>query len=82
VFIPVFPASCPYAIAVDATRGFSPEVATNLTRDGFPAQFSRLWYQAQAVDNLLNTIPPDLAGKFHMSGRGYSDVAAQGGRGG
>ncbi|KAF7328158.1 Family S53 protease-like protein [Mycena venus] len=78
VFIPVFPASCPYVTAVGATQGFNPEVATSLTGGGFSDLFPRPWYQTQAVDSFLNTIPPDFAGTFNKSGRGYPDVAVQG----
>ncbi|KAJ7473640.1 subtilisin-like protein [Mycena galericulata] len=78
VFIPVFPASCPYVTAVGATQGFKPEVATNLTGGGFSDLFPRPWYQAQAVDSFLKTIPQDFAGMFNKSGRGYPDVAVQG----
>ncbi|KAJ7126003.1 subtilisin-like protein [Mycena epipterygia] len=79
VFIPVFPASCPYVTAVGATQGFNPEVAANLTGGGFSDLFPRPWYQTQAVDSFLKTIPPDFAGTFNKSGRGYPDVAVQGG---
>ncbi|KAJ7473652.1 peptidase S8/S53 domain-containing protein, partial [Mycena galericulata] len=78
MFIPVFPASCPYVTAVGATQGFKPELATNLTGGGFSDLFSRPWYQIQAVDGFLRTIPSDFAGTFNKSGRGYPDVAAQG----
>ncbi|KAF8180942.1 subtilisin-like protein [Mycena galopus ATCC 62051] len=78
IFIPVFPASCPYVTAVGATQGFSPEVATNLTGGGFSDLFPRPWYQTQVVDNFLKTIPPDFVGTFNKSGRGYPDVAVQG----
>ncbi|KAJ7248963.1 subtilisin-like protein [Mycena rebaudengoi] len=78
VFIPIFPASCPYVTAVGATQGFNPEVATNLTGGGFSDLFLRPWYQTQAVDSFLKTIPPDFAGTFNKSGRGYPDVAVQG----
>ncbi|KAJ6526040.1 subtilisin-like protein [Mycena capillaripes] len=78
VFLPVFPASCPYVTAVGATQGFNPEVATNLTGGGFSNLFQRPWYQTQAVDSFLKTIPPDFAGTFNKSGRGYPDVAVQG----
>ncbi|KAJ7248940.1 subtilisin-like protein [Mycena rebaudengoi] len=78
VFIPVFPASCPYVTAVGATQGFNPEVATNLTGGGFSDLFPRPWYQTQAVDSFLKTIPSDFAGTFNKSGRGYPDVAVQG----
>ncbi|KAJ7274724.1 peptidase S8/S53 domain-containing protein [Mycena rebaudengoi] len=77
VFIPVFPASCPYVTAVGATQGFNPEVATNLIGGGFSDLFPRPWYQTQAVDGFLKTIPPDFAGTFNKLGRGYPDVAVQ-----
>ncbi|KAJ7249982.1 subtilisin-like protein [Mycena rebaudengoi] len=78
IFIPIFPASCPYVTAVGATQGFNPEVATNLTGGGFSDLFPRPWYQTQVVDSFLKTIPPDFAGMFNKSGRGYPDVAVQG----
>ncbi|KAF8197205.1 subtilisin-like protein [Mycena galopus ATCC 62051] len=78
IFIPVFPTSCPYVTAVGATQGFNPEVATNLTGGGFSDLFPRPWYQTQVVDSFLKTIPPDFAGTFNKSGRGYPDVAVQG----
>ncbi|KAJ7809893.1 peptidase S8/S53 domain-containing protein [Mycena olivaceomarginata] len=78
IFIPVFPASCPYVTAVGGTQGFSPEVAVNLTGGGFSDLFPRPWYQTQAVDSFLKTIPPDFAGTFNKSGRGSPDVAVQG----
>jgi tripeptidyl-peptidase-1 len=78
VFIPVFPASCPYVTAVGATQGFNPEVSTNLTGGGFSDLFPRPWYQTQAVDSFLKTIPRDFAGMFNKSGRGYPDIAVQG----
>ncbi|KAF8147539.1 subtilisin-like protein [Mycena galopus ATCC 62051] len=78
VFIPVFPASCPYVTAVGATQGFNPEVATNLTGGGFSDLFPRPWYQTQLVDSFLKTIPPGFAGTFNKTGRGYPDVAVQG----
>ncbi|KAJ6526054.1 family S53 protease-like protein [Mycena capillaripes] len=78
VFIPVFPASCPYVTAVGATQGFNPEVATNLTGGGFSDLFPRPWYQTQAVNSFLKTVPSDFAGTFNRSGRGYPDVALQG----
>ncbi|KAF7336332.1 Family S53 protease-like protein [Mycena venus] len=78
IFLPVFPASCPYVTAVGGTQGFLPEVAVNLTGGGFSNLFPRPWYQTQAVDGFLKTIPQDFAGTFNKSGRGYPDVAAQG----
>ncbi|KAJ7791981.1 subtilisin-like protein [Mycena olivaceomarginata] len=77
-FIPGFPPACPYVTAVGATQGLNPEVATNLTGGGFSDIFPRPWYQTQAVDSFLKTIPPDFAGTFNKSGRGHPDVAVQG----
>ncbi|KAJ7830134.1 subtilisin-like protein [Mycena olivaceomarginata] len=71
VFIPVFPASCPYS-------GIQPEVATNLTGGGFSDLFPRPWYQTQAVDRFLKTIPPDFAGTFNKSGRSGLDMVFNG----
>ncbi|KAF7335498.1 Family S53 protease-like protein [Mycena venus] len=78
VFIPIFPASCPYVTAVGGTQGFNPEVAVNLTGGGFSDLFPRPWYQTQAVDSFLKTIPSDFPLTFDKSGRGYPDVAVQG----
>ncbi|KAJ7203082.1 subtilisin-like protein [Mycena pura] len=81
VFLPIFPASCPYVTAVGATQGLNPEVATNLTGGGFSDLFPRPWYQTQAVESFLKTIPPDFTGTFNKSGyrwRAYPDVAVQG----
>ncbi|KAF7346643.1 Family S53 protease-like protein [Mycena sanguinolenta] len=78
IFIPGFPPSCPYITAVGATQGFNPEMATNFTGGGFSNLFTRPWYQTQAVDTFLKSIPPDFVGTFNKSGRGFPDVAAQG----
>ncbi|KAK7001682.1 family S53 protease-like protein [Favolaschia claudopus] len=78
-FLMVFPASCPWVTAVGATQGIQPEVATNLTGGGFSGLFPRPWYQEEAAENFLKTIPADFPGKFNRSGRAFPDVSAQGG---
>ncbi|KAJ6505308.1 family S53 protease-like protein [Mycena sanguinolenta] len=78
IFIPDFPPSCPYVTTVGGTQGFHPETATNFTGGGFSGLFTRPWYQTQAVNDFLKTIPPDFVGIFNKSGRGYPDVAAHG----
>ncbi|KAF7346645.1 Family S53 protease-like protein [Mycena sanguinolenta] len=78
IFIPVFPASCPYVTAVGATQGLNSEMATNFTGGGFSDLFTRPWYQTQAVNSFLKAIPPNFAGTFNKSGRGYPDVSVQG----
>ncbi|KAK7053665.1 family S53 protease-like protein [Favolaschia claudopus] len=78
-FIPVFPASCPWVTAVGGTEGGFPEVATNLTGGGFSNLFPRPWYQQEATETFLKTLPEDFPGQFNKSGRAYPDVSAQGG---
>ncbi|KAK7040603.1 family S53 protease-like protein, partial [Favolaschia claudopus] len=78
-FPAIFPASCPWVTAVGATQGIHPEVATNFSGGGFSAFFPRPWYQDEAAENFLKTLPGDFPGKFNRSGRAYPDVAVQGG---
>jgi tripeptidyl-peptidase-1 len=41
LFVPVFPASCPYLTSVGSTIGFNPEVAVNFTGGGFSNIFCK-----------------------------------------
>ncbi|KAG9857681.1 tripeptidyl-peptidase 1 precursor, partial [Aureobasidium melanogenum] len=80
MFLPVFPASCPWVTTVGGTAGFEPEVA--VSRFGSGAGFSNYFpmptYQMNAVDGYLDKIGDLYAGLYNHSGRGYPDVAAQG----
>ncbi|KAJ7938175.1 family S53 protease-like protein [Mycena leptocephala] len=67
VFMPVFPAACPFVTSVGSTQGFGPEVAINFTGGGFSNFFPAPDYQTAAIAGFLET-----------SGRGYPDVALQG----
>ncbi|EIN11974.1 subtilisin-like protein [Punctularia strigosozonata HHB-11173 SS5] len=78
MFIPVFPASCPFVTAVGATVDIEPERAINFTGGGFSNVFPRPSYQATVVSEFLDTIPSNFTGVFNSSGRAYPDVAAQG----
>ncbi|KAK7053681.1 family S53 protease-like protein [Favolaschia claudopus] len=78
-FLVVFPASCPWVTAVGGTEGIHPEVATNLTGGGFSNLFPRPWYQTDAAENFLTTLPDDFPGNFNKSGRAYPDVSVQAG---
>ncbi|KAJ7080446.1 family S53 protease-like protein [Mycena epipterygia] len=78
VFMPVFPASCPFVTAVGATQGFGPEVATNFTGGSFSNIFPSPSYQTAAVDSFLQTLPSNFSGTFNQTGRGYPDVSLQG----
>ncbi|KAJ6477012.1 family S53 protease-like protein [Mycena sanguinolenta] len=78
VFMPVFPASCPFVTAVGSTQGFGPEKAINFTGGGFSNVFPTASYQTAAVASFLTTVPSNFEGTFNRAGRGYPDVAVQG----
>ncbi|KAJ7137306.1 family S53 protease-like protein [Mycena filopes] len=78
VFMPVFPAACPFVTSVGSTQGFGPEKAINFTGGGFSNVFPAPAYQSAAVAGFLKTVPANFAGTFNRAGRGYPDVAAQG----
>ncbi|KAJ7671750.1 family S53 protease-like protein [Mycena rosella] len=78
VFMPVFPASCPFLTSVGSTQGFAPEKAINFTGGGFSNVFPTPSYQTTAVASFLKTVPSTFAGTFNKAGRGYPDVSVQG----
>lgn len=80
MFIPEFPASCPWVTTVGATQGFEPEVAVQRfgSGAGFSNYFGRPAYQTGAVEGYLEKIGDLYAGLYNSSGRAYPDVAAQG----
>ncbi|KAK5119745.1 hypothetical protein LTR85_007321 [Meristemomyces frigidus] len=80
MFIPNFPASCPWVTTVGGTAGFNPEVA--VSRFGSGAGFSNYFgapaYQVATVDAYIASLGDLYEGLYNKSGRGYPDVAAQG----
>lgn len=88
MFIPSFPATCPYVTVVGATKNFQPEVAAYDASNGFSSgggfsnYFSRPTYQAAAVAIYLASLNSSYAypGLYNKSGRAYPDIAAQGQR--
>ncbi|CAD0108409.1 unnamed protein product [Aureobasidium uvarum] len=80
MFLPEFPASCPWVTSVGGTAGFAPEVA--VSRFGSGAGFSNYFpmpaYQKNTVEGYLGKIGNLYQGLYNRSGRGYPDVAAQG----
>lgn len=84
MFLPAFPASCPYITAVGATKNFNPEVAAYDPNNGFHSgggfsnYFARPAYQNSAVPAYIASLGNEYAGLYNRSGRGYPDVAAQG----
>ncbi|KAJ7451298.1 peptidase S8/S53 domain-containing protein [Mycena latifolia] len=78
VFMPVFPATCPFVTAVGSTQGFGPEKAINFTGGGFSNFFIAPRYQTAAIVGFLETVRSNFAGIFNKTGRGYPDVSLQG----
>ncbi|KAI4128849.1 MAG: hypothetical protein LQ347_004015 [Umbilicaria vellea] len=84
IFLPSFPASCPYITAVGATKNFGPEVVAYDPRNnfasgaGFSNYFPRPSYQDAVVPAYISSLNGSYAGLFNASGRGYPDIAAQG----
>lgn len=85
MFLPSFPASCPYITAVGATRNF-PEVVAYDTRNGyvsgsgFSNYFAQPAYQKDSgvVDEYVGSLNGAFDGLYNKSGRAYPDVSAQG----
>lgn len=86
MFIPAFPASCPYVTTVGATKNINPEVAAYDSRNGFSSgggfsnYFPRPAYQEVIVDAYLASLNKTYAypGLYNRSGRAYPDISAQG----
>lgn len=84
MFLPTFPASCPYVTTVGATRGWDPEIvafdarSTFIGGGGFSNYFPRPRYQKDAVDAYIAGLGPLHDGLYNKMGRGYPDIAVQG----
>ncbi|EGO27729.1 hypothetical protein SERLADRAFT_446956 [Serpula lacrymans var. lacrymans S7.9] len=77
IFIPGFPASCPYVTAVGGTVNI-PETAVYFSGGGFSNYFSRPSYQDSAVESFLTKLAPGTyEGLYNPYGRAYPDVSAQ-----
>ncbi|KAN0097087.1 Peptidase S8/S53 domain containing protein [Tylopilus felleus] len=77
MFIPEFPATCPYVTSVGGTY-YIPETAVFFSGGGFSNYFPRPDYQDTAVTKYLQTLAPGTyEGLYNPNGRGIPDVAAQ-----
>ncbi|CDR88970.1 related to Tripeptidyl-peptidase I precursor [Sporisorium scitamineum] len=85
-FLPVFPASCPYATTVGGTQNFNPEIAVDGDLPGFYSGggFSYLFptpdYQKDVVKKYVASLGDKYKGLYNASGRAYPDVSAQASR--
>ncbi|KAH8980588.1 subtilisin-like protein [Lactarius hatsudake] len=77
LFVPEFPATCPYLTAVGGTTDYDPEVAAPLSGGGFSDYFQRPVYQDAAVSAFLEHQGTQYAGLYNPEGRGIPDIAAQ-----
>ena len=84
MFLPSFPASCPYVTTVGATKDIAPEVAAYdpannfASGGGFSNYFPRPPYQDSAIPAYIAGLNGSFGGLYNASGRGYPDIAAQG----
>ncbi|KAE8445914.1 hypothetical protein EG329_012693 [Mollisiaceae sp. DMI_Dod_QoI] len=82
-FLAMFPTTCPYVTAVGGTK-FIPEVVAYDARNGyasgggFSQYFSQPAYQADVVDDYVDSLNGTFAGLYNPKGRAYPDIAAQG----
>lgn len=82
-FLPMFPTTCPFVTAVGGTK-FFPEVVAYNTRNGYTSGggFSRYFpqprYQADVVDDYVDSLDGEFKGLYNTKGRAYPDIAAQG----
>ncbi|KAF2718833.1 tripeptidyl peptidase-like protein [Polychaeton citri CBS 116435] len=84
MFIPSFPADCPYITSVGGTKNFAPEVVAYDARNGyaggggFSNYFPTPSYQKKEVSEYVESLNGLYDGLYNKNGRGYPDVAAQG----
>ncbi|KAF2671016.1 tripeptidyl-peptidase 1 precursor [Microthyrium microscopicum] len=83
MFLPAFPASCPYVTVVGGTKNVGPEVAAFDPKNnfasggGFSNYFARPSYQSAVVDAYVKSLGATYQGMYNTSGRAYPDIAAQ-----
>lgn len=73
MFLPAFPASCPWVTSVGATANFTPEVAVSRfgSGGGFSNYFVQPAYQKRTIGRYLNIIGDLYTGNYDPNGRGY-----------
>ncbi|KAF8138892.1 peptidase S8/S53 domain-containing protein [Boletus edulis] len=76
MFIPTFPAACPYVTSVGGTHHIH-ETAASFSGGGFSNYFPRPAYQNKAVTTYLKRLAGTYEGLYNPNGRAFPDVAAQ-----
>lgn len=78
MFLPSFPASCPYVTTVGGTMDVNPEVAAHDPANGFSSgggfsnYFGRPSYQDGVVPLYIASLDGQFDGLYNKSGRGVS----------
>ncbi|KAI1092185.1 DHS-like NAD/FAD-binding domain-containing protein [Rostrohypoxylon terebratum] len=78
MFLPTFPASCPYVTAVGATGNILPLEGADFSTGGFSNYFARPEWQKQAVDEYILAINGSHKGLYNETGRAFPDISAAG----
>ncbi|KAI1856853.1 uncharacterized protein JN550_013655 [Neoarthrinium moseri] len=78
MFIPVFPASCPYVTAVGATGFAVPLEASLISGGGFSNYFAAPDFQKGAADEYIKALDKAQLGYYNSTGRAIPDISAPG----
>ena len=79
MFLPSFPASCPWVTTVGGTAGFEPEVAVSrfASGGGFSNYFSMPSYQSKTIKAYIKSLKGLHDGLYNKTGRAYPEISAQ-----
>lgn len=78
MFIPTFPASCPYVTAVGATGYTLPLEGARFSAGGFSNYFATPDWQRSAADEYVAAMNGSHSGFYNQSGRAIPDISAAG----
>ncbi|KAL7629811.1 hypothetical protein AAE478_001334 [Parahypoxylon ruwenzoriense] len=78
MFLPTFPASCPYVTSVGATGNTLPFEGAVFSTGGFSNYFVRPEWQKEVVDQYITAINGSHKGLYNVSGRAIPDISATG----
>ncbi|KAI1134768.1 subtilisin-like protein [Hypoxylon sp. FL0543] len=78
MFLPTFPASCPYVTAVGATGNTLPLEGADFSTGGFSNYFPRPDWQKGVVDEYIAILNGSHQGLYNETGRAFPDISATG----
>ncbi|KAI0832292.1 subtilisin-like protein [Hypoxylon sp. FL0890] len=78
MFLPTFPASCPYVTAVGATGNTLPFEGADFSTGGFSNYFPRPDWQKGVVDDYITILNGSHQGLYNETGRAFPDISATG----